>query len=317
MPTSLIAGAAGFLGSNLAHQLLIRGHRVIGMDNFCTGSELNLERLAEYPKFSFIEASVSESKAWPEIPGLDYVYHFASPASPPKYQALGLETLKANTVGTDNLIHLALDMNARFLFASTSEIYGDPHLSPQKENYWGNVNPVGPRSVYDESKRLGETLTHYYTLKQGLDGAIIRIFNTYGPWMDPFDGRVVSTFIRQALNADPLTIFGNGKQTRSFCFVDDLIEGIIKMAESGHPGPLNLGNPSEIDLLALGAVVSRSMGVNVSYEHQELPEDDPKQRRPDITLAETVLNWHPQTKLEEGISLTSAWMRQRMNGTHK
>lgn len=316
MATCLIAGAAGFLGSHLAQNLLILGHEVIGMDNFCTGSKQNLERLSEYSNFSFIEASVSNKDTWPEIRNLDYVYHFASPASPPKYQALGLETLKSNTVGTENLIQLALESGARFIFASTSEIYGDPHQNPQEENYWGNVNPVGPRSVYDESKRLGETLTHYYTQKEGLDGAIIRIFNTYGPWMDPFDGRVVSTFIRQALNSEPLTIFGDGKQTRSFCFVDDLVVGIVKMAESNYAGPLNLGNPSEIDLHSLAEEVGRALGVEVSYEYQSLPVDDPKQRRPDISLAETSLSWHPQTKLEDGIRLTSQWMRQQMTGSH-
>jgi dTDP-glucose 4,6-dehydratase len=234
----------------------------------------------------------------------------ASPASPPKYQALGYETMQANTKGTENLIHLAIENGSRLLFASTSEIYGDPKVTPQKESYWGNVNPIGPRSVYDESKRLGETLMSYFFRERGLDGAIIRIFNTYGPGMDPLDGRVVSSFIRQGLSQEPFTVYGDGSQTRSFCFVDDLIDGIIAMAESGEFGPINLGNPNELDLLTLGKVISKVLNIDPKFEFHELPIDDPKQRRPDISRAIETLGWEPKTEIEDGVLLTANWMRK-------
>lgn len=309
MPRSLVLGAAGFLGSNLSAELLKRGHDVIGVDNFATSTDQNLIELLTNSGFQFVRATVSDTKDWPEFEKLDFVYHLASPASPPKYQKLGLETLKANTIGTENLMYLSLKHSARFLFASTSEIYGDPAVSPQSESYWGNVNTIGPRSVYDEAKRLGETLVSLFSREYGLDGAIIRIFNTYGPGMDPYDGRVVSSFIRQGLNAEPFSVFGDGSQTRSFCFVDDLIEGIISMAESGEPGPINLGNPNEIDLLTLGEAVAKVLGVEAKYSFEELPEDDPKQRRPDITLAKALLKWEPKVPLSEGIQRTAAWIK--------
>lgn len=308
MKTALVAGAAGFLGSNLSKSLVARGYKVIGVDNFSTSSDKNLGEVLESPNFSFLQASVTEKSALDNVGPVDYVFHLASPASPPKYQKLGLETIRVNTVGTENLIEFAMQSSARFLFASTSEIYGDPLVSPQQEQYWGNVNPIGPRSVYDEAKRLGETLVSHFVREEGLNGAIIRIFNTYGPGMDPFDGRVVSTFIRQVLQAEPMTVFGDGTQTRSFCYVDDLIRGIILMAESDQFGPINLGNPVEIDLITLGEIVARALGVEPSFQHLDLPVDDPKQRNPDITRAKELLNWSPSVTLEEGIRETASWM---------
>lgn len=310
MKVSLVAGAAGFLGSNLSKVLLEIGHQVIGVDNFSTSSRRNLEPLRVHPNFVFHEQSVLETEYQDKLPSLDFVFHFASPASPAKYQAQGLETIKANTVGTENLIKLAIRNSAKFVFASTSEVYGDPLVSPQDESYWGNVNPIGPRSVYDESKRLGETLVSHFVNQQGLRGSIIRIFNTYGPGMDPFDGRVVSTFIRQALNAEPFSIFGPGTQTRSFCFVDDLIRGIVKCANSDQFGPINLGNPKEMNLLELGEIIANTLGVQPTFEHFPLPEDDPIQRRPDISKAKSLLDWEPTVTLGEGVRRTALWMRK-------
>lgn len=308
MTVSLVAGAAGFLGSHLARRLLKAGHHVIGIDNFATSSNKNLDDLIKDKNFRFVQASVSDNLEDLELSDLSFVFHLASPASPPKYQKLGIETLKANTIGTENLISLAILNSARFVFASTSEVYGDPQVSPQPEEYWGNVNPIGPRSVYDESKRLGETLVAHYTREENLNGGIVRIFNTYGPGMDPFDGRVVSTFIRQALASEPFSIFGDGKQTRSFCYVDDLITGIILMAESEQTGPINLGNPAEIDLMRLGKEVASVLGTELKFEFHDLPEDDPKQRKPDISKASSLLGWQPTTTLAEGLSKTAGWM---------
>jgi nucleoside-diphosphate-sugar epimerase len=310
MKTSLVAGAAGFLGSNLCQALLELGHQVIGVDNFSTSNRRNLEALIGNSNFDFYELSILDTEYLEKIANLDFVFHFASPASPAKYQAQGLETIKANTVGTENLIRLALRHSAKFVFSSTSEVYGDPLVSPQKESYWGNVNPIGPRSVYDESKRLGETLVSHFVQNQGLKGSIVRIFNTYGPGMDPFDGRVVSTFIRQALNSEPFSIFGLGTQTRSFCFVDDLILGIVKCANSEQFGPVNLGNPKEINLIELGEIIASTLGVQPTFEHFPLPEDDPMQRRPDISRAKSLLDWEPTVTLEEGIRRTALWMRE-------
>jgi len=309
MPVSLVAGAAGFLGSHLSKKLLEKGHEVIGLDNFATCNGANLTSLRENSQFQFIEASVSDRSTWGLFKKPNFIFHMASPASPPKYQLLGHETLQANTIGTENLINLALENESRMLFASTSEVYGDPEVSPQKESYWGNVNPIGPRSVYDESKRLGETLMSFFSRERGLDGAIIRIFNTYGPGMDPWDGRVVSSFIRQGLNGEPFTVFGDGSQTRSFCFVEDLVFGIIAMAESREPGPINLGNPRELDLISLGKLIANVLGISPEFEFHELPTDDPKQRCPDITLAKETLGWEPKTEIEQGILTTANWMR--------
>lgn len=313
MTTSIVFGAAGFLGSHLSQELMNRGHRVIGADNFATSSNMNINILLENSSFEFVEACVYQDQDWPIFSEIDYVFHLASPASPPKYQSLGIETLKANTIGTEKLIELSIKHSARFLFASTSEIYGDPSISPQSEEYWGNVNTVGPRSVYDESKRLGETLVSLYNREFGLNGAIIRIFNTYGPGMDPNDGRVVSSFLRQGLEGKAFTVFGDGLQTRSFCFVDDLIQGILSMAESDESGPVNLGNPSEINLLRLGEVVAEVLGIEPKFQFEELPVDDPKQRRPDISKARLLLGWEPKVDLTEGVNRTAEWMRNLRN----
>ena len=310
---ALVAGVAGFLGSNLAQELLAGGAKVYGLDNFATSTSYNLAALQANPNFVFIETSVLTELNLYIDENLDFVYHFASPASPPKYQALGLETLWANTVGTENLIKLAKQHSARFVFASTSEIYGDPLESPQKESYWGNVNTLGPRSVYDESKRLGETIVHHYVERENLSGSIVRIFNTYGPGMDPNDGRVVSSLIRQALTHEPFTVFGDGSQTRSFCFVDDLIRGVIKVAESGKFGPFNLGSPYECTILELADQVASVLGEDVEINFQELPQDDPKRRCPDISSAKKELSWEPEISLAIGIRRTMEWMRSRLN----
>jgi len=308
MKTSLVAGASGFIGSNLCRELLIRGHKVIGIDNYSTSDGSNILELRENEYFQFIECSVLEPEFFPHSEKVDFVFHLASPASPPKYQALGLETLKANTQGTENLIRFSLDHHSTFLFASTSEIYGDPQVTPQIESYWGNVNPIGPRSVYDESKRLGETLVSHFNRHKGLRGKIVRIFNTYGPGMDPFDGRVVSSFIRQGILQEPFSVFGNGTQTRSFCYIDDLVLGLIAMSESEESGPINLGNPHEINLLTLGELVAQFLGVEAKFTFLELPTDDPKHRRPDISLAKSRLSWEPLTDLETGIAKTTKWI---------
>ena len=312
MTKSLVAGVAGFLGSNLAAELLRRGHSVVGVDNYATSDNRNLLQLHENPHFECRRMSVTDAEEVSSIGQLDYVFHFASPASPPKYLKLGLETIKVNTDGTENLIKLALKNSARLIYASTSEVYGDPLVSPQPESYWGNVNPIGPRSVYDEAKRLGETLVALYSRERDLNAGIVRIFNTYGPGMDPFDGRVVSTFIRQALALEPMSIFGDGSQTRSFCYVDDLIDGILKMAENNGFGPVNLGNPTEMNLLTLGKIVAESLGVEADFTFHPLPEDDPKQRRPDISLAKELFGWEPRIPLEVGIPRTADWIRARV-----
>jgi len=309
MKISIVAGVAGFLGSHLADSLLSLGHEVIGIDNLSTSDGSNLAKLQIDKKFSVIKARVDKGLDDLPINSADYIFHFASPASPPKYQKLALETLHANTLGTENLIKLSLKLSSRFVYASTSEIYGDPLVSPQHENYWGNVNPIGPRSVYDESKRLGETLVYHYAQREGLRGSIIRIFNTYGPGMDPYDGRVVSTFIRQALKKEAFTVFGDGMQTRSFCYVSDLMQGITLLAESEHFGPINLGNPSEISLIKLGETIAEALGIEARFDFKELPEDDPKHRKPDISRAGELLGWTPSTPLLSGINKTATWMR--------
>jgi nucleoside-diphosphate-sugar epimerase len=307
-----VAGSAGFLGSNLSKRLLEKGHFVIGVDNYSTGNPRNLVELAKSDKFMMLNKSVTDAELISLVKEVDYVFHFASPASPPKYQELGLETLHANTIGTENLIKLALKNRARMIFASTSEVYGDPEVSPQPESYWGYVNPIGPRSIYDESKRLGETLVHHYVNKLNLDAGIIRIFNTYGPGMDPYDGRVVSTFIRQGLKNEKFTVFGDGKQTRSFCYVDDLINGIIKFAESKMFGPMNLGNPTEMNLLEFGEIVADELQIQPNFEFMNLPIDDPKQRCPDIANAKNSLGWSPEIEIREGIQATAKWIKEEL-----
>ncbi len=302
----LITGVAGFIGSNLAKAHLEAGDKVIGIDNFSTGSRSNLD---PHDSLELIESGVSEAIA--NLPtDVQVVYHFASPASPEKYMAMAMNTMEVNTSGTLSLLQYCLKTGARLVFASTSEIYGDPLVSPQTEEYWGNVNPIGPRSVYDESKRFGETLVAHFQREHKINAGIVRIFNTYGPNMDPFDGRVVSTFIRQALKNEPLTIFGDGTQTRSFCYIDDLVAGIVAMGGSSHPGPINLGNPKENTLLELARMVTDLVGDTGEIEFSELPEDDPKTRNPDITRAREVLNWEPNVTIEQGLVKTADWMRQ-------
>jgi dTDP-glucose 4,6-dehydratase len=300
----LITGVAGFIGSNLARTHLSQGDAVHGVDNFSTGQPRNIENLEG---LEFIEGSVSESIGL--LPKqVDVVYHFASPASPEKYMAQALNTMEVNTTGTLKLLEYASSNGARLIFASTSEIYGDPLVSPQQEAYWGNVNPIGPRSVYDEAKRFGETLVAHFQREKLANAGIVRIFNTYGPNMDPYDGRVVSNFIRQALHGKPLTIYGSGEQTRSFCYIDDLVRGIMAMARSSEPGPINLGNPEERTLLNLAELVLEITGSTSPLEFFELPEDDPKQRCPDITKAKSLLSWEPAVEISTGIRKTADWI---------
>lgn len=301
----LITGVGGFIGSNLAKAHLASGDEVIGVDNFSTGKKSNIQDLEG---INLIESGVVESL--PQLPNdMEIVYHFASPASPEKYMALAMNTMEVNTSGTLSLLNYCLQIGARLVFASTSEVYGDPLVSPQPESYWGNVNPIGPRSVYDEAKRFGETLVAHYQRELGVNAGILRIFNTYGPNMDPFDGRVVSTFLRQALRGEPLTVFGDGSQTRSFCFVDDLVRGIMVMGLSEAQGPINLGNPEERTLLDLANVVLSVTGSRSSLTHLELPEDDPKRRCPDIALAKSILAWEPSVNITTGVTLTMNWMQ--------
>ncbi len=300
----LITGVGGFIGSNLAAAHLAQGHQVLGIDNFSTG---NLENVKSLEGLELIEGGVRESLGLAPD-DVDVAYHFASPASPEKYMALAMNTMDVNTNGTLSMLQFSKRSGARLVFASTSEIYGDPLVSPQTEEYWGNVNPIGPRSVYDEAKRFGETLVAHFQREEGINAGIVRIFNTYGPNMDPYDGRVVSTFIRQALAGEPLTVFGNGSQTRSFCYIDDLIRGIISMGLSEEPGPINLGNPSEINLLKLAEVVLRITDSDSKIVFQPLPEDDPKRRCPDISRATNLLKWLPEIDLEKGVSRTAQWM---------
>jgi nucleoside-diphosphate-sugar epimerase len=300
----LITGAAGFIGSNLAKSHLKEGDQVIGIDNLCTGTTRNLEALDE---MEFLNSDLMDSrKILPK--SVDLIYHFASPASPEKYMAQALNTMNVNTVGTRMLLEYSLEVGARLIFASTSEIYGDPLENPQKEEYWGNVNPIGPRSVYDEAKRFGETFVAHFQRELEANAGIIRIFNTYGPNMDPYDGRVVSNFIRQAILGEPLTIYGSGNQTRSFCYIDDLLAGIRKMGESDIRGPINLGNPEERTLLDLANLVLEVTNRDSTLEFMELPEDDPKQRRPDITKAKNLLGWEPKVDIKTGIQKTADWI---------
>ena len=305
----VITGVAGFIGSNLAKSHLNKGDEVYGVDNFSTGQKRNLATLEG---LEFINESVSQSiNLLPEA--VDIVYHFASPASPEKYMAQPLNTMEVNTTGTLNLLEYAASKEARFVFASTSEIYGDPLVSPQQETYWGNVNPIGPRSVYDEAKRFGETIVTHFQREKIANAGVVRIFNTYGPNMDPYDGRVVSNFIRQALKGEPLTIYGNGQQTRSFCYIDDLVRGIMAMGMSNHPGPINLGNPEERTLLNLAELVLGITESSSTLEFRELPEDDPKRRCPDITKAKTVLGWEPAVDISTGISKTAHWISENLS----
>jgi dTDP-glucose 4,6-dehydratase len=301
MPTALVTGGAGFLGSHLCERLLEDGYRVICVDSLETGSLQNVEHLRG-DAFGFINHDIT-SHLEVEEP-IDFVYHLASPASPIDYLRLPLLTLKVGSHGTHNALGLAKWKRARFLLASTSEVYGDPLVHPQPETYWGNVNPIGPRGVYDEAKRYAEALTMAYHRQQGVDTCIVRIFNTYGPRMRPHDGRAIPTFIRQAQANEPLTVFGDGSQTRSFCYVDDLIRGLVLLAKSGEHLPVNIGNPAEYTLLELAQKVLEATGSASEIVYEALPVDDPKVRQPDITRARQLLGWEPQVSLEEGLRRT-------------
>jgi dTDP-glucose 4,6-dehydratase len=301
MPTSLVTGGAGFLGSHLCEELLRRGQRVICIDNLETGSLANIEHIRDA---AFVHRNVDIIEPYFVDEPIDFVYHLASPASPIDYLRLPLATLKVGSYGTHHTLGLAKVHRARFLIASTSEVYGDPQVHPQPETYWGHVNPIGPRGVYDEAKRYAEALTMAYHRQQGVDTAIVRIFNTYGPRMRPHDGRAIPTFLRQALQDRPITVFGDGSQTRSFCYVEDEIRGLIALAESGHHNPVNIGNPDEFTLLELAQTVIEVTGSRSEIVYEALPTDDPQVRQPDITLAREILGWEPIVTLREGLKRT-------------
>jgi dTDP-glucose 4,6-dehydratase len=306
----LVTGAAGFLGSHLADRLLADGHEVVGVDNFITGSPDNIAHLTGHPRWSFHRHDVTN---FIYVAGpLDGVLHFASPASPRDYLELPIQTLKVGSLGTHKALGLALAKRARFLLASTSEVYGDPLVHPQPEAYWGNVNPVGPRGVYDEAKRFAEAMTMAYHRFHGVDTRIVRIFNTYGPRMRPHDGRVVSNFIVQALQGEPLTVYGDGRQSRSFCYVDDLVDGIVRLFERGTSEPTNIGNPVEFTVRQLAEEVLRQTGSRSPLVEEPLPVDDPKVRQPDIARARELLGWEPTVPLAEGLRHTIAYFRTRL-----
>ncbi len=303
----LITGAAGFLGSHLCDRFIKEGYHVIGMDNLITGDLANIQHLFKLENFEFYHHDVSK---FVFVPGeLHYILHFASPASPIDYLKIPIQTLKVGSLGTHNLLGLALAKKARILVASTSEVYGDPTVHPQTEEYWGNVNPVGPRGVYDEAKRFQEAITMAYHTYHGLETRIIRIFNTYGPRMRLNDGRVLPAFIGQALRGEDLTIFGDGSQTRSFCYVDDLVEGIYRLLMSDYAGPVNVGNPSEITIKEFGDEILKLTGSSVKMIMKPLPQDDPKQRQPDITKARKLLNWEPKVDRAEGLKRTYEYFK--------
>lgn len=307
---ALITGVAGFLGSHLADKLLAEGHEVVGLDNLITGAPDNIGHLLGHDRFTFERHDVTEYLYVAD--DIDGVLHFASPASPVDYLNYPIQTLKVGSLGTHKALGLARSKGARFLLASTSEVYGDPAVHPQPESYWGNVNPVGPRGVYDEAKRFAEALTMAYHRYHDVDTRIVRIFNTYGPRMRPNDGRVVSNFIVQALSGEPLTIYGDGSQTRSFCYVDDLIDGVYRLFRSDHVEPLNLGNPNEFTINQLAEIVLRVTGSDSSIEHRPLPEDDPKVRQPDTSAARQILGWKPRVDLREGLEKTVEYFREAL-----
>ncbi len=307
MPRTIVTGGAGFLGSHLCEYLLDRGHAVVAIDNLLTGSISNIVHLQEHGEFKFIKHDVTEY-IYAEGP-VDYVIHFASPASPKDYLELPIQTLKVGALGTHKALGLAKDKGAGFLLASTSEVYGDPQEHPQKEDYWGHVNPVGPRGVYDEAKRFAEALTMAYHRFHGLNTRIVRIFNTYGPRMRPNDGRAIPSFVPQALANEPITVFGDGSQTRSFCYVDDLIDGFHRLLMSDYHHPINLGNPNEMTIKELAAAIIETTGSRSKLVFNPLPVDDPKVRQPDITKARSILGWEPKVSLEEGLAKTVDWFR--------
>ena len=307
--TSVVTGAAGFLGSHLTDLLLARGHKVIGIDNFVTGTVDNISHLGGNRNFKFIEQDVTEF-IFLDAP-VHYVWHFASPASPIDYLELPIQTLKVGSLGTHNALGLAKNKSARFLLASTSEIYGDPLVHPQREEYWGNVNTIGPRGCYDEAKRFAEALVMAYHREHGVETRIVRIFNTYGPRMRLHDGRVVPAFVSQALKNKPLTVFGRGQQTRSFCYVSDLIDGIYRLMMSNCDFPVNIGNPAEMTILEFARQIIRATGSRSKVAFKPLPQDDPKQRQPDITRARRHLDWEPEVALSEGLVKTIEYFRRR------
>lgn len=308
----LLTGAAGFVGSHLAERLVNAGHFVLGIDNLCTGRIKNLNSFKTNALFNFVEADASKPLAasvrtqqkW------DAVLHFASPASPPKYFSMPIETMTINSEGTRHLLELAKENQAQFFYSSTSEVYGDPEVHPQPESYWGNVNSIGVRSIYDEAKRYGEAMIYAYHRAHQLDVRVIRIFNTYGPKMDPHDGRVVTNLMFQALKNEPMTIYGNGLQTRSFQYVSDLVDGVIKLMDFPYVWPVNLGNPHEFTILEFAEQVKKLIPTKSEIQFKALPEDDPKQRKPDITLASQKLNWSPQVQLAQGLKLTLDYFKQ-------
>ncbi|MCX7995060.1 MAG: SDR family oxidoreductase [candidate division WOR-3 bacterium] len=306
----LITGGAGFIGSYLVDYYLKTGDEVIAIDNLITGKEENIKHNLDNKNFRFIKCDVC---APPRIEGnIDLILHFASPASPFDYLRYPIETMKTASIGTINMLEIALQNNAKFLLASTSEVYGDPLIHPQVEEYWGNVNPIGVRSVYDEGKRFAEALTIAYHRKYNLKINIVRIFNTYGERMRPGDGRVIPTFIEQALKNEPITIFGDGKQTRSFCYISDLVEGITRLARTDYPLPLNLGNPREFTILELARKIKELCNSNSEFVFKPLPEDDPHRRNPDINKAKKLLNWEPRIELEQGLKFVIEWFKKRL-----
>jgi dTDP-glucose 4,6-dehydratase len=311
-PISVVTGGAGFLGSHLTDRLLSEGHRVIGIDNFITGSVANIEHLAGNDSYRFIKHNVSDFIFLPD--DVDFVFHFASPASPIDYLEFPIPTLKVGALGTHNTLGLAKDKKAAYLLASTSECYGDPLVHPQREDYWGNVNPIGPRGVYDEAKRFAEAMTMAYHRYHGLNTHIVRIFNTYGPRMRLRDGRVVPAFISQALAGEALTVFGDGSQTRSFCYCSDLIDGIYRLSQSDFHEPVNIGNPREMTIKQFAQEIIRITGASSDIEYRPLPVDDPKVRQPDISRAKKVLGWEPKVDFEEGIRHTIEYFRARVPG---
>jgi len=309
----LVTGAAGFLGSHLCDALLANGDHVVGVDNLVTGSLANLAHLSNESRFAFVEQDITESF---DVGAIDYIFNFASPASPVDYMKHGIETLRVGSVGTLNCLELARRYEAKFLISSTSECYGDPQEHPQKESYWGNVNPIGPRSVYDESKRFAEAAVMAYHRYHRVDTRIVRIFNTYGPRLQLNDGRVISNLLKQALLGEPMTIYGNGMQSRSFCYVSDEIDGILRLAASEEHLPVNIGNPTEFTILDCVRLVQKVTGSNSAIKFAPMPEDDPRQRKPDITKARTLLGWEPKINLEAGLRLSLPYFKAALAGIH-
>jgi dTDP-glucose 4,6-dehydratase len=309
----LVTGAAGFLGSHLSDRLLGDGHSVLGVDNLCTGTLENIAHLAREPRFSLEEKDICR----PFDPGrVDFVFNLASPASPPEYLRLAIETLRVGSVGTENTLEIAAKYGAGHFHASTSECYGDPQVHPQTEDYWGHVNPVGPRSVYDEAKRYAEALVMAYHRSRGVNTHLVRIFNTYGPRLHPSDGRVISNFMMQALRGEPLTVYGDGSQTRSFCYVDDLIEGFVRLARSDEHMPVNIGNPHEFTILECAQAVLNVTGSRSELRFEALPQDDPTRRRPDISKARRLLDWEPKVQLAEGLERSLGFFKSKVESSN-